>query len=328
MNGLNKSNINKQILSLFSGQDATITIPRIYIKITGSYTKANVLNQCIFYSDKSILGEGWFWKSYEDWQEETDIEERTLRRIFTVFENENLIERRTQKIKGKRTLVVRPCIEKIQELIAQYLSQTDKMSEPKRTKCPDSQTDKMSVSIHTYNTADENKQINIPDSDKSGKNKKLKDYEKDERFMRFYGIYPQKQKPRDAWKAFKSIVGDDDDLLDYIVKDVEERKKRHTKWQDKQFIIFPAAYLRSGAFEGEIYNEAEEKKEKERIKKEENAKRLAEQERISKQRQEYEAKKHQQYNEDGQAYRKIAATVADNLKPRKTLAQMLAEKKE
>lgn len=103
---------------------------------------------------------------------------------------------------------------------------------------------------------------NIVDSKKSTRKRPLKEYEKDTRFMRFYTTYPKKEKPHDAWKAFKSIVGDDDDLLDEIVKGIEERKKRHTQWSDPKFIIFPAAYLRSGAFEGEIFNENEAKKAK------------------------------------------------------------------
>src|SRR5690606_38324640 len=80
---------------------------------------------------------------------------------------------------------------------------------------------------------------NIPDSEKSGKSKKVKDYEKDERFMRFYSEYPKKIDPKDAWKAFKSIVGNDDDLLEQIIQDIRNRKQNHSQWQDKKYIKYP-----------------------------------------------------------------------------------------
>jgi hypothetical protein len=112
---------------------------------------------------------------------------------------------------------------------------------------------------------------NNADSKKSAIKRPLKEYQKDSRFMRFYSIYPNKQKPFDAWKAFKSIVGNDNELLEFVIKDVEERKKRHSQWQNgKQFIIYPAAYLRSGTFDGEIVNEKEQSQaqaQQERIKK-------------------------------------------------------------
>ena len=98
----------------------------------------------------------------------------------------------------------------------------------------------------------------LPDSNESGKQKssisKTKDYTKDTRFMKFYNAYPKKVDPQDAWKAFKNIVGNDDELLDEILKDLEERKARHTQWQDKQFIKYPAVYLRKGEYLGEIIN--------------------------------------------------------------------------
>jgi hypothetical protein len=157
---------------------------------------------------------------------------------------------------------------------------------------------------HKIKEIKEIKEINnIPDSENQGKNKIIKDYQKDERFMRFYNAYPKKEDPRDAWKAFKSIIGDDDILLEEIIADIELRKSKHSKWQDKQYIKYPAVYLRKGEYLGEIYNEAQENEEKAALKKEENEKRLADQEELSRKNAEYERTKQENYIKDGKAYR-------------------------
>lgn len=93
--------------------------------------------------------------------------------------------------------------------------------------------------------------INIGDSSSPTTKK---DYEKDQRFMSFYSIYPKKEKPRDAWKAFKSVIGKDDALLAKIITDVKKRHTEHDKWKDDRFIPYPASYLRSADYESEIYN--------------------------------------------------------------------------
>lgn len=165
----------------------------------------------------------------------------------------------------------------------------------------------------------------IPDSCKSGKKKSVKRYENDERFMRFYSAYPKKRDPHDAFKAFRSIVGNDDELLEHIITDLETRKKKHTQWQDKQFIKYPAVYLRKGEYLSEIENTHEEQEEKERIKREADKKLRAEQERISRERNEYELKKQQQIQEDGKAYREVAGKSFS--KPSKTFKERLGWRK-
>ncbi|HEY2811785.1 MAG TPA: hypothetical protein VGJ00_10415 [Rhabdochlamydiaceae bacterium] len=142
---------------------------------------------------------------------------------------------------------------------------------------------------------------------------KLKDYRKDVRFIKFYLAYPRHEKPLDAWKAFKSIIGDDDSLLDLVLKDIALRKEKHTQWQDKKFIPLPASYLRSGAFEGEIFNEAEElklKKEKEQALANE---RLDLQEKASKERSQRELQFQIEKQTDAIAYKKTIKQIPTQL---------------
>lgn len=138
---------------------------------------------------------------------------------------------------------------------------------------------------------------------------KAKDYRQDERFMKFYEAYPRHEKPLDALKAFKSVIGDNDQMLADIVNDIELRKERHSQWQDKQYIPLPASYLRSGSWMGEILNTADEIKVKQEKIRVENEARQAEQERVSKQRADEILKNDQSKHDDAKAYRQITNEV-------------------
>ena len=128
----------------------------------------------------------------------------------------------------------------------------------------------------------------IPDFANRGKKKVVSDYKKDERFMSFYSAYPKKQDPRDAWKAFKTIVGDNDSLLQQIIEDINLRKTTHTNWQNRQYIKYPATYLLKGEYLSEIYNAEQEKDDKRAEAAEQARERTAKQDAASQQRAENE----------------------------------------
>jgi len=114
-----KKNLNKEIIALFSGQSSTFTTPKLYVQLTGSQSLGLILNQIIFYSNKSTTcKDGWFHKDYEEWFEEILIPERTLRRKFFKLEEKNLIETKIKKVSGLNTLHVRPNMDHIIELIS------------------------------------------------------------------------------------------------------------------------------------------------------------------------------------------------------------------
>jgi hypothetical protein len=153
----------------------------------------------------------------------------------------------------------------------------------------------------------------VVNSIRSPKKKSLfaSNYQNDERFMRFYNAYPKKIEPNDAYKAFKGVIGHNDELLELILNDIEQRLKRDSKWQDKQYIKYPAGYLRKGEYLSEIYNANEEAKEKERLKREENEKRLKELElqsqRLADDRRLNEQAKHR----DARTYRETIAKIPE-----------------
>ncbi len=149
-----------KLLRALSGQENTYTIPKLYVRLTECHVRALVLNQLVFYSDKSTRhDDDWFDKDYEEWEAETFVKERTLRNILSEFKKKRWCESRTIKVKGKRKLLCRPLLENI-------LSDINKMLEkdplkpkvktcPNRKILPDSQPENFAVSIlYTDKTTD------------------------------------------------------------------------------------------------------------------------------------------------------------------------------
>lgn len=174
-----KKNLNHQLLAQFSGNDSFLTIPKIYYRLTKNLNKSLLLSQVIFYSDKSTYcQDGWFYKTYQEWQTEVFLSVRGMRDLFKELVNESLIEMRVAKVHGTRTPLFRPRLDNIAKAIEalllseidtpeekpneQELPQTAESAEkvknvPKRQKVPDSQTAESAVSITYIQTSTSDK---------------------------------------------------------------------------------------------------------------------------------------------------------------------------
>ncbi len=128
-----KINLNKKILALFSGQASTITTPRLYIQLTGSHSLGAVLNQAVYWSTRSHCDDQWFYKKYDEWFEEINVPERTLRRHFDKLEERGWITTKVKKVGGNNIKHVRPDMERIIESISTMLN----LDRPNRPQCPD-----------------------------------------------------------------------------------------------------------------------------------------------------------------------------------------------
>lgn len=125
-------NINKEILALFSGQAAMVTTPKLYVELTGNHSLAVVLNQCVFWSNKSASKDGWFHKEYQEWFDETHVPERTLRRRFDKLEQHGWITTKVKKIGGINVKHIYTHTERIIDAITNMLHPDC----PDRPECP------------------------------------------------------------------------------------------------------------------------------------------------------------------------------------------------
>ncbi len=127
-----KANINKEIIALFSGQASILTTPKLYVELTGKISLALVLNQCVFWSNKSKLNGSWFYKTYEEWFEEIHMPERSLRRYFDKLEEEGWIITKVKKVNGQNIKHIFTNIDRIYE----SLSNITNKDCPNQPMCP------------------------------------------------------------------------------------------------------------------------------------------------------------------------------------------------
>lgn len=128
-------NLNKEIIALFSGQASVVTTPKLYIMLTKNHALATVLNQCVYWSNKSEHKDGWFYKEYKEWFDEIHMPERSLRRRFDKLEHLGWISTKVKKVRGINMKHIFPHMDKIIESISIMLDTTC----PDRPLCPESQ---------------------------------------------------------------------------------------------------------------------------------------------------------------------------------------------
>lgn len=94
----------RKLLAELSGHDRVVTVPKIYIEMTGNINDAILLNQIVFYSDKSKRTDGFFYKTYVEWTEELCLTEKQVRYSVKKLKDLDLIETKVMKANGSPTV--------------------------------------------------------------------------------------------------------------------------------------------------------------------------------------------------------------------------------
>lgn len=115
------SNHVKELLSHFSGQMAIVTIPAIYIRFTGSMESAALLSQMLYWSDRTKDPEGWFHKSYSEWESEIALSEYQVRKHSKKFAEQGFLEIKLKKINGAPKVHYRVNWDDFSESILKFL---------------------------------------------------------------------------------------------------------------------------------------------------------------------------------------------------------------
>jgi len=92
------------LIKQLTGQANVLTIPKAFILYTGSIEAALLLSQIIYWSDRGRRGDGWFWKSYKDWEDELCLSAKKLRKAVNVLKSMGIIKTKLQKANGNPTL--------------------------------------------------------------------------------------------------------------------------------------------------------------------------------------------------------------------------------
>jgi hypothetical protein len=113
-----------ELIKQISGQKNVITVPRLFVKITGNMTQAVILSQCLYWSDKGTRPDGWFYKAAHEWADELGITYNQARHSINNLRDAGFIETKLHRANGSPTLHYRVCFEKITESICN-ISQID-----------------------------------------------------------------------------------------------------------------------------------------------------------------------------------------------------------
>ena len=92
-----------ELIKSFCGQSNIMSIPRVFIKWTGSIETALFLSQIVHWSDKGHREDGFFYKSNDEWCEELGLSLYAVKKAKRELSELGIIETKLLKAKGTPT---------------------------------------------------------------------------------------------------------------------------------------------------------------------------------------------------------------------------------
>lgn len=149
----NYTNI-KGLITTYSGTERHITIPKIYLELVEDYPTAALLNQMIFWSDKTKRKDGFFYKTYKEWEEETLLSEYQVRRASKKMISMGILETDVKRANGSPTLHYRLDMNKLSESILEKLKNRNQRNSSNDTEvCQESLTVDDTVNDYSNNNS-------------------------------------------------------------------------------------------------------------------------------------------------------------------------------
>ena len=110
------------LIKSISGQANILTIPRVYISFCGGdLAAALLLSQIVYWSDRSARTDGWFYKSFREWEEETSLTQFQVSRATSKFKSAGFLIVERKMANGHPTLHYRLDMEMFTQCIIKFL---------------------------------------------------------------------------------------------------------------------------------------------------------------------------------------------------------------
>lgn len=222
---VNNSKRIRQILNSISGQERIITTPKIYVELLGDYNTAILLNQIIFWSDKSKRKDGYFFKTYDEWEEELCLTKYQVRRSTEKLKKLGFVETKIKKANGSPTLHYKFDSEVFADSIVEFID-----NRTLRNLTNESEETKLSLTEeYTEDYTEEYNNTLVHSDERTQKDDKEKELK--QRFEAIWKIYPNKKGKRKAFISYKAAVREgttDDEIKEGIKAYIEECKKKRT----------------------------------------------------------------------------------------------------
>jgi hypothetical protein len=111
----------KVLISHFAGQQNVIGVPRAFCQFMGDLEGGVFLSQVIYWSDKGGGTPGWFYKSYEEWEEELMLSQYKVRKFSDQLKDMGILETKLKKANGAPTVHYRLDYEKFTKRFIEFL---------------------------------------------------------------------------------------------------------------------------------------------------------------------------------------------------------------
>lgn len=223
---MNNRDYISSIITQFSGQNNIIPIPAIYLKITEDYPSAALLNQMIYWSDRTSRKDGYFYKSYNEWFEELHLTEYQVRRATKKLKGLGFVDTALKKANGAPTLHYKVDTKEVSEWILKKL----KNGNLRNLRMDSEETQESLTEITTENTTQTTTTNSATDVTQ-------------ERFNEWWHLYNKKIDKKKAYSLFKSTLKKYD--FETVMKGTREYLKTIT---DKQYQKYPKTFLGQESF--------------------------------------------------------------------------------
>jgi hypothetical protein len=110
------------LVKALSGQANVLTIPRLYIDYMGSIDGGLLLNQLIYWSDKGADNDGWFYKTYLEWESETTLSKYEVSKQVNILKNKGTLKTKVKKANGAPTVHYKFLFSEFQNSIVKFIN--------------------------------------------------------------------------------------------------------------------------------------------------------------------------------------------------------------
>lgn len=227
------------------GNKNMIVIAYPILIFCGDLETAIILSQLIYWCDRGKRSDGYIFKSYKEWKQETSLSEYKVRQAINKLKGKGILLIKTERANGSPTLHYKLDQIAFRDVFLKFLQK-----EKERFGNGNLETEESITELNTENNAEsiEEKNIDIPILQKEKKTVEANP----EGFNRFWEVYPRKVDKKKAIRAWKKL-NPSHELLEEILDFIDEAQKSED-WKQKNglFIPKPNTFLSDRRWEDEL----------------------------------------------------------------------------
>ena len=229
----------KKLIKAYSGSDNHIGFPRVYYNVTKDINMALMLNQLVFWSDKTKRTDGYFYKTYQEWEYEILLSQYQVKKASEKLTELGILHTKILKANGAPTLHYKVDL----GVLSKLLMESEETSQWNMKKLNNG------LSSNLIMENEETKQSITEDYTKDYNTEDYTEYKPskadalDSEFEQWWKLYDKKIDKKKAKQRFKSCRKKHS--LDEIMKGTHAYLKTI---KDKQYQKYPTTFLNGESY--------------------------------------------------------------------------------